>query len=134
MPTYGFGSEAGNEAGYVVGMGACYPEPGSVKISSKDVLRMQSNYSTFRGRTGVMGLFYILVASDNFFYDQFQEFGLFRFGKIWNPRTVKRLLVIIGFVGGIAAFGLGSVLSIQKATIREIPICFQMNWVTFVVQ
>ncbi|KAL4191959.1 hypothetical protein AMTRI_Chr06g169910 [Amborella trichopoda] len=31
-PIYGRGKEAGNETGYVVGMGTCYPKPGSVKV------------------------------------------------------------------------------------------------------
>ena len=29
IPTYGQGKEAGNEAGYIVGMSTCYPQPGS---------------------------------------------------------------------------------------------------------
>ncbi|KAK6921233.1 Stress up-regulated Nod 19 [Dillenia turbinata] len=49
------GDEPGNEAGYIVGMSTCYPQPGSVKISDGEIL-----FST-RKLTGVMGLFYILV-------------------------------------------------------------------------
>ncbi|XP_022771244.1 uncharacterized protein LOC111314301 [Durio zibethinus] len=62
IPTYGKGHEAGNEAGYVVGMSTCYPQPGTVKISKGETLILESNYSSFRYHTGVMGLFYILVA------------------------------------------------------------------------
>ncbi|XP_003574848.1 uncharacterized protein LOC100825842 isoform X2 [Brachypodium distachyon] len=62
LPTYGTGKEAGNEAGYVVGMSTCYPKPGSVKVSDGEVLTVVSNYSSYRRHTGVMGLFYILVA------------------------------------------------------------------------
>ncbi|KAJ7522589.1 hypothetical protein O6H91_18G018600 [Diphasiastrum complanatum] len=113
MPTYGFGSETGNEAGYVVGMGACYPEPGSVKISSKDVLRMQSNYSTFRGRTGVMGIFAILVASDTCSMISF---------KSSNPSDsgygIQELLntnfVTIALFGGIAIFCLARYILFRK--------------------
>ncbi|MED6188557.1 hypothetical protein PIB30_087080, partial [Stylosanthes scabra] len=63
LPIYGSGDEAGNEAGYVVGMSTCYPKPGSVKIFDGETLTLESNYtSTTRSRTGVMGVFYLLVA------------------------------------------------------------------------
>ncbi|KAE9610662.1 putative stress up-regulated Nod 19 [Lupinus albus] len=63
IPTYGNGTEAGNEADYIVGMSTCYPKPGSVKIADGETLTVVSNYSSNkRGHTGVMGLFYILVA------------------------------------------------------------------------
>ncbi|WOH05479.1 hypothetical protein DCAR_0624896 [Daucus carota subsp. sativus] len=61
-PTYGEGTEAGNEAGYIVGMSTCYPQPGSVRISDRETLTLVSNYSSTRRHIGVMGLFYILVA------------------------------------------------------------------------
>ncbi|XVE56482.1 hypothetical protein DITRI_Ditri04bG0013800 [Diplodiscus trichospermus] len=62
MPIYGEGEEAGNEAGYIVGMSTCYPQPGTIKISEGDTLILESNYSSIRHHTGVMGLFYMLVA------------------------------------------------------------------------
>ncbi|EOY22676.1 MtN19-like protein, putative isoform 2 [Theobroma cacao] len=62
IPTYGEGEEAGNEAGYIVGMSTCYPQPGTVKISKGETLILESNYSSIGHHTGVMGLFYILVA------------------------------------------------------------------------
>lgn len=76
MPTYGDGKEAGNEAGYIVGMSTCYPKPGSVKISDGETLILESNYSSSQQHTGVMGLFYILVAEPSpdrsrFFQSQF---------------------------------------------------------------
>ncbi|KAB1200266.1 hypothetical protein CJ030_MR0G007710 [Morella rubra] len=58
------GKKAGNEAGYIVGMSTCYPEPGSVKINNGEALILESNYSTQK-HTGVMGLFYILVAEES---------------------------------------------------------------------
>lgn len=61
IPVYGDGKEPGNEAGYIVGMSTCYPQPGSVKISDGETLLLESNYSSTRTHTGVMGLFYILV-------------------------------------------------------------------------
>lgn len=62
-PIYGDGGEvAGNESGYVVGMTTCYPRPGSVKVSDGEVLTLESDYNNTRGHTGLMGLFYILVA------------------------------------------------------------------------
>lgn len=62
LPIYGHGIEAGNEAGYIVGMTTCYPRPGSVKVLDGETLTLESNYSRSEIHTGVMGLFYILVA------------------------------------------------------------------------
>ncbi|XP_044493077.1 uncharacterized protein LOC123216648 isoform X1 [Mangifera indica] len=62
IPAYGNGTEAGNEAAYIVGMSTCYPQPGSVKIADGETLILESNYSSTQHHTGVMGLFYILVA------------------------------------------------------------------------
>ncbi|GLT39909.1 hypothetical protein SLA2020_140750 [Shorea laevis] len=62
IPIYGDGKDAGNEAGYLVGMSTCYPQPGSVKISDGETLIVESRYSSAINHTGVMGLFYILVA------------------------------------------------------------------------
>ncbi|XP_042500275.1 uncharacterized protein LOC122078376 [Macadamia integrifolia] len=62
LPIYGEGTEPGNEAGYVVGMSSCYPQPGTVKMSEKETLTLESNYNSTQKHTGVMGLFYILVA------------------------------------------------------------------------
>ncbi|KAJ8752549.1 hypothetical protein K2173_005438 [Erythroxylum novogranatense] len=62
LPSYGQGKEAGNEAGYIVGMSTCYPQPGTVKVSQGEKLVLESNYSATIKHTGVMGLFYILVA------------------------------------------------------------------------
>ncbi|XP_073141493.1 uncharacterized protein [Henckelia pumila] len=64
-PTYGSGVEPGNEAGYIVGMSICYPSPGSVKISAGETLTLVSNYSSSQRHTGVMGLFYILIAESS---------------------------------------------------------------------
>ncbi|KAL2478972.1 Stress up-regulated Nod 19 [Forsythia ovata] len=64
-PIYGEGNEPGNEAGYIVGMSTCYPRPGSVKISAGATLTLVSNYSSTQRHTGVMGLFYILVAGSS---------------------------------------------------------------------
>ncbi|KAL5564752.1 hypothetical protein UlMin_027916 [Ulmus minor] len=61
-PIYGKGEEAGNEAGYIVGMRSCYPEPGSVRILDGETLVLESDYSNVKTHTGVMGAFYILVA------------------------------------------------------------------------
>lgn len=61
-PIYGKGHEAGNESGYVVGMTTCYPWPGSVKISSGEMLTLVSNYSSATKHIGVMGFVYLLVA------------------------------------------------------------------------
>lgn len=62
MPIYGEGEEAGNEAGYLVGMSACYPQPGSIKISKGETLILESNYTSVTHHAGAMGLFHIYVA------------------------------------------------------------------------
>ncbi|XP_077251765.1 uncharacterized protein LOC143890989 [Tasmannia lanceolata] len=62
LPVYGEGKEVGNEAGFIVGMSICYPKPGSIKIVDGEILTFESNYSSTRMHTGVMGLFYFLVA------------------------------------------------------------------------
>ncbi|CAN0920475.1 hypothetical protein LINGRAHAP2_LOCUS32063 [Linum grandiflorum] len=57
-PIYG----EGEEEQYVIGMSTCYPEPGSVVINDGELLVHESVYIADRRRTGVMGLFYLLVA------------------------------------------------------------------------
>ncbi|CAN0920518.1 hypothetical protein LINGRAHAP2_LOCUS32094 [Linum grandiflorum] len=57
-PIYG----EGEEEGYVVGMSACYPEPGSVFINDGELLVHESVYNATRRRTGVMALFHLLIA------------------------------------------------------------------------
>ncbi|KAK7246159.1 hypothetical protein RIF29_41019 [Crotalaria pallida] len=64
IPKYGTGKEAGNEKGYVVGMSTCYPKPGSIKITNGEIVTLEVNYSSIKMHSGVMGLFYILVAED----------------------------------------------------------------------
>ncbi|XP_057754191.1 uncharacterized protein LOC130973597 [Arachis stenosperma] len=64
VPKYGNGREAGNEKGYLVGMTTCYPKPGSIKISNGEVLTLEVDYSNTKLHSGVMGLFYLLVADD----------------------------------------------------------------------
>ena len=61
MAKYGNGDEPGNEAGYIVGMSSCYPEQ-PLEVTSGETLTLEFNYSSVVGHTGVMGLFYILVA------------------------------------------------------------------------
>ncbi|PPR85072.1 hypothetical protein GOBAR_AA35640 [Gossypium barbadense] len=41
-----------------------YPQPGTVEISKGETLILESNYSRIRHNTGVMGLFYILIADE----------------------------------------------------------------------
>lgn len=61
-PIYGKENDAGDEAGSVVGMSACYPKPGSMKIAKGEVLTLESNYSNEKSHTGVMGIFHFYVA------------------------------------------------------------------------
>lgn len=60
-PTYGNGTDPGDEAGYIVGMSTCYPTPGATKVRAGEKLRLVSSYSSDDRHTGVMGLFYLLI-------------------------------------------------------------------------
>jgi len=62
IPTYGKGSEVGNEAGYIVGMSTCYPQPGSVQIGDGETLVIESNYSSSHEHPGAAGFIKIMVA------------------------------------------------------------------------
>ncbi|XP_057791441.1 uncharacterized protein LOC131008547 [Salvia miltiorrhiza] len=102
VPTYGTGHEAGNEAGYIVGMSTCYPSPGSVKISAGETLTLISNYSSAQRHTGVMGLFYILIADSSAKPRSI----------LHSPAQVHRS-VITSYPGWlIALFGVGLVLAV----------------------
>ena len=46
-------------------MSTCYPKLGSVKIAKDEILTLESNYSSEKSHTGVMGLFYLLVAESS---------------------------------------------------------------------
>nr|GEV72804.1 stress up-regulated Nod 19 protein [Tanacetum cinerariifolium] len=59
---YGEGNGVRDEAGYIVGMATCYPEPRSIKIANGEILTLESIHGYEKSYTGVMGLFYILVA------------------------------------------------------------------------
>ncbi|KAL1554065.1 hypothetical protein AAHA92_14661 [Salvia divinorum] len=62
-PIYGKENEARNEAGFIVGMSTCYPTPAAPdKISAEETLTLVSNYSSVESHTGVMVLFYLLIA------------------------------------------------------------------------
>ncbi|KAL6517877.1 hypothetical protein OROMI_033578 [Orobanche minor] len=95
-PTYGKGYEPGNEAGYVVGMSTCYPSPGSVKISAGETLTLVSNYSNAQSHTGVMGLFYILVAD---------SLGKQKSASLYAPAGALEIIMTSKFVWPISLFG-----------------------------
>ncbi|OMO52305.1 Calcium-binding EF-hand [Corchorus olitorius] len=105
IPTYGDGEEAGNEAGYIVGMTTCYPQPGTVKISKGETLILESNYSSIRHHTGVMGLFYILVADElpkpmNTFYTLVQS------------QTQDSIILLTILWAGVALMGVVTVIAV----------------------
>ncbi|KAK1433983.1 hypothetical protein QVD17_10901 [Tagetes erecta] len=62
---YGKGKDIGDEAGYIVGMTTCYPKPGSAKIVKDETVTLESYYSSKKMHTGVLGLFYFLVAESS---------------------------------------------------------------------
>eukprot|EP00271_Cylindrocystis_brebissonii_P021984 TRINITY_DN8201_c1_g3_i1.p1 TRINITY_DN8201_c1_g3~~TRINITY_DN8201_c1_g3_i1.p1 ORF type:complete len:513 (-),score=80.32 TRINITY_DN8201_c1_g3_i1:498-2036(-) len=62
-PIYGRGTAAGDEAGYVTGMGTCSSSSG-LTVAKGETLTLTSTYSRLGGHTGVMGLFYVAIAVD----------------------------------------------------------------------
>lgn len=61
-PIYGKGVEAGDEAGYVVGMTTCFPKPGSIYLDAWKEINFDGFYSAEQAHTGVMSVFTIHVA------------------------------------------------------------------------
>eukprot|EP00270_Netrium_digitus_P010861 TRINITY_DN3391_c0_g1_i2.p1 TRINITY_DN3391_c0_g1~~TRINITY_DN3391_c0_g1_i2.p1 ORF type:complete len:422 (+),score=50.95 TRINITY_DN3391_c0_g1_i2:33-1298(+) len=66
IPTYGRGEGAGNEAGYVVGMGGCSAKPDDLenpvaKLTENQTLKLRSVYNRLGGHIGVMSLFILGV-------------------------------------------------------------------------
>ncbi|XP_071711049.1 uncharacterized protein [Rutidosis leptorrhynchoides] len=100
-PIYGEGNSAGDEAGYIVGMTTCYPEPGSVKITEGEILTLESNYSSEKSHTGVMGLFYILVADSSLTMNHHVQ--------------IREETIVPVFVWGLAAFGLAILAAVVVA-------------------
>ncbi|KAH0448870.1 hypothetical protein IEQ34_022670 [Dendrobium chrysotoxum] len=96
-PFYGKGEEAGDEAGYIVGMSTCYPKPGSLNIKDGELLTLISNYSSLRMHTGVMGLFYLLLVEP-----QPKLNTLFSLQEVTVPYLVEHWWVLL-LAGGIMA-------------------------------
>jgi len=109
LPIYGDGKEAGNEEGYIVGMSTCYPQPGSVNISDGEILILESNYSSSRSHTGVMGLFYLLIADPSTKSTSFLHAPLQMRGKPKKPH----------FVWGEVFFGVSIAVAVIAAYRRK---------------
>ncbi|XP_018625229.1 uncharacterized protein [Nicotiana tomentosiformis] len=101
LPIYGKGKEPGNEAGYIVGMSTCYPKPGSVKISKGETLTFVSKYSSAQRHTGVMGLFYILVAEPS------QK----RSSILHSTDSTGEIVILHNAVWAIAGFGIAALVA-----------------------
>ncbi|KAL2462280.1 Stress up-regulated Nod 19 [Abeliophyllum distichum] len=110
-PIYGEGNEPGNEAGYIVGMSTCYPRPGSVKISAGETLTLVSNYSSTQRHTGVMGLFYILVAGSTLKPNT----------VVHAPAEVHQAMMIPLSVWGVALFVVAIILVVIFAAPKLDP-------------
>ncbi|EQC37065.1 hypothetical protein SDRG_05292 [Saprolegnia diclina VS20] len=61
MPTYGNGTVAGNENGYVIAMSTCTFDP-PLRMRTTDVLRIVASYDSTLAHTGVMSLWYLAIA------------------------------------------------------------------------
>ncbi|XP_004242193.1 uncharacterized protein [Solanum lycopersicum] len=101
LPIYGEGKEAGNEAGYIVGMSSCYPRPGSVKISKGETLTLLSNYSCDQRHTGVMGLFYLLVA----------EMSRQSSSILHSKDNIGDIVILHNAVWALAGFGIAALVA-----------------------
>eukprot|EP00271_Cylindrocystis_brebissonii_P017077 TRINITY_DN4290_c0_g1_i1.p1 TRINITY_DN4290_c0_g1~~TRINITY_DN4290_c0_g1_i1.p1 ORF type:complete len:516 (+),score=84.10 TRINITY_DN4290_c0_g1_i1:240-1787(+) len=62
-PIYGRGTEAGDEAGYVTGMGTCSMSSG-VTVTKGEKVTVTATYSRLGGHTGVMSIFNLVLAVD----------------------------------------------------------------------
>ncbi|OIT30011.1 PREDICTED: uncharacterized protein LOC109210590 [Nicotiana attenuata] len=109
LPIYGEGKEPGNEAGYIVGMSTCYPKPGSVKISKGETLTFVSKYSSAQRHTGVMGLFYILVAEPS------QK----RSSILHSTDSTGEIVILHNAVWAIAGFGIAALVAAAVTFQRE---------------
>ncbi|CAN4098295.1 unnamed protein product [Withania somnifera] len=109
LPIYGEGKEPGNESGYIVGMSTCYPRPGSVKIYEGETLTLLSNYSSDQMHTGVMGLFYLLVAEPS--------------GKsssmLHSRANTGDIVILHNAVWAIAGFGIAALVAATVTYQRE---------------
>ncbi|KAJ9163975.1 hypothetical protein P3X46_023594 [Hevea brasiliensis] len=105
VPTYGEGMEAGNEAGYIVGMSTCYPKPGSIEIADGERLILESKYSNAQKHTGVMGLFYILVADRTPKHTTFLDSLVHAHESVEPSTHAWAVVVLLGFAitVGVAA-------------------------------
>lgn len=69
-PIYGLGETAGDEAGYVTGMGTCSFPSNGPKITANESITLSSTYSRLGGgHTGVMGLFFVVLGPEENTYD-----------------------------------------------------------------
>ncbi|XP_009610723.1 uncharacterized protein [Nicotiana tomentosiformis] len=113
LPIYGEGKEPGNEAGYIVGMSSCYPRPGSIKISEGETVTLISNYSSAQRHTGVMGLFYLLVAEPSPTPNSF----------LHSADGTGEIVILHNAVGVLAVFGIallvGAAVIYQRRNQRE---------------
>ncbi|GFP80642.1 hypothetical protein PHJA_000207500, partial [Phtheirospermum japonicum] len=94
---YETGDEPENEASYIVGMSTCYPSPGSLKISAREMLTLFTNYSSSKTHTGVMGLFYLLI------FDSSTKLNM----VLHSPAETHEITTISKLYYGIALFGVG---------------------------
>ncbi|KAL3512050.1 hypothetical protein ACH5RR_024767 [Cinchona calisaya] len=111
LPMYGEGNEPGNEAGYIVGMSTCHPQPGSVTISDGETLTVVSNYSSGQGHTGVMGLFYILVADS----DSSTKLN----SSQHAPLGIHRKMLTANFIGVMVLLGVAVLAAVIGAHLRR---------------
>ncbi|KAB5532223.1 hypothetical protein DKX38_018893 [Salix brachista] len=112
---YGQGKDAGDEAGYVVGMSTCYPEPGSIQITAGENLVLESNYSSTQKHTGVMGVFYILVADRTPNPMNFLHSPIHKHEKI---KISKSALAVVSLLG-LAVVGAGLRHRLKKGREEE---------------
>jgi hypothetical protein len=83
-------------------MSTCHPQPGTVKISKGETLTLVSNYDSNKRHTGVMGLFYLLVAHSDSSPQSLTHEPLGIHGKMLEGK----------YIGGIALVGMAAFVAL----------------------
>ncbi|XP_047327946.1 uncharacterized protein LOC124931510 [Impatiens glandulifera] len=120
-PSYEEGKEPGDEESYISSMSVCYPATDSVKILDGEIIELETNYSNTKRHTGVMGLFYLLLA-DSHNLHQLSSFNSsssllqVSSSSLYKDFVLEKVATLSVTVWGVALFGL-AIFSVVIATI-----------------
>ncbi|WMV57731.1 hypothetical protein MTR67_051116 [Solanum verrucosum] len=77
-------------------MSSCSPRLGSIKLSEEETITLQSNYSNDQRHTGVLGLFYLLVAEPSLKHNSI----------LHSADGTGGIVILQNVVGALAVFGI----------------------------